>query len=288
MARRRRTRGLSTKELALMTLGSFALFGAAWAGMNHIATTEQMDEHACYERPDQAQSVLLADPSFIYDHTKSIEGDIHSIGMKAWRDAGPNTQISFVTFTLHVGRSLIPAVFTICKPPRTAAEQTAIGAPFKEAHLLKAKYEEIEALYELELKRFIGHLRDPKEAAQHTPILEVTRSVSKADYFSNENRTLYWISDGMNNSGEARFCKERGHLPPFSKFQNSSVYRDNRPRLEGAEVYLYLVEHGSLPQPGMEYCTNAELRAFWPAFMYGSGAVDVEIDILATWPGATG
>ena len=76
-------------------------------------------------------------------------------------------------------------------------------------------------------------------------------------------------------------------MPSYAEFEKRAAYQAVKPDpFRGTTVSMLLVESVELPQKGLEFCSNAEMRAWWPDYFKGNGAVGVEVTRLRHWAGS--
>lgn len=202
--------------------------------------------------------------------------------MQTWRDAPANTRIRIASTLKGAGSSFAEPQFTICKPAETPTEQAAIGTPEQTSPMLARVHEEARAEFEAMVNQVIADASNEAKAASYSPILEQLQAISRYSNYSGPNRSLTVITDGWNNSEAGRFCLEPGALVTFERFKNKRRYRDVEPAsFEGLDVTILLVEQSTLPALRAPYCTNAEVRDFWPDYFTGNGATSVEVHRLS-------
>ncbi len=260
-----------------------AVLGGGGFAMSAYLDIEQTDAAFCYARPDQHVSVVFLDNSVVY-LDEPQRRDYRRGFAQAYEQAPPNTRFYFFTTAADVQASLVKPIFMICKPPATPLEQAAIGAPEKPAPYLRRREGEARAAFDKAAEQVIADTQDPAKAAGDSPILEQLQAISRFDGFSGTSRSLTVITDGIQNSEVARFCAKKGEMPAYEKFAQGSAYDLVKPEpLTGMRVSLLLVETAKLPQASLPYCTNDEMRAWWPDYFSGNGAAHVELTRLRHW-----
>ena len=107
------------------------------------------------------------------------------------------------------------------------------------------------------------------------------QAISRYVGFQGRARSLVWLSDGIQNSEIVQFCAVRGHMPSADRLMQRSDYPAVAPvSFDGTYVTLLLVKSATLPQPGLKYCTHAEMRAWWPDWFRAHGADAVRLERL--------
>lgn len=282
---RGRKSGSIVKKLAAFGAPPLVL-SAGGLAVYFYGTIEQADLAYCYERPDQHVSALFLDNSLTQLSAPQLR-DYRAGFERAYKRAPVNTKLFFFTTASDVQGSLAKPVFAICKPPATAPEQLAIGAPSKPTPYLKRRADEARAAYSKAVDKVLADAQDPAKAAGDSPILEQLQAISRFDGFAGPSRSLTVITDSIQNSEVARFCTVKGAMPPYARFKNTGAYRIVKPNpFTGTAVSVLLVENFKLPQLGFDYCSNDELRKWLPDYFKGNGAQSVELTRLRHWAGS--
>lgn len=269
------------KKMMLLTILPFAAVGIAGTLINTVMGEEQIDAAYCFDREDQLQHSFALDFSFTHGLSDNQARDLRQVIEGAAVDAPPNTKFSFHTTANDTEGSIAAPVSEICKPPATVSEIKRIGATSKPPALLRNQANEARSAFETITSKLLNDAANPDKAAGDSAILEQIQAVSRYSGFQGRNRELTIFTDGLQNSATARFCQVQGDLPPFDVFKSQRRYAYVAPQdLSGVKVNIMLVEHGRLPAPGMEHCTNNEVRQFWQDYAKGNGASEVNLTIL--------
>ena len=265
------------RKLALLVSVPVATLALLGVGLNAYMKIEQPDDSYCYARAAQHQEAISLDNSFIFQSSAAQIRD-YRVGMaEVWDRVPANARISIFTSANDVDGSFANPVFTMCKPAATVEEQAEIGAPAKPAPYLKRQFAEAKASYFQALDEVLSDAQDASKSAGDSRILERVQAISRHKYFSSADRGLTIITDGIQNSDIARFCAVKGDMPSFKKFSKRADYKHIEPEpLDGVVVNLLLVEFGTLPAPILPFCTNNELRKWWPDFFEGNGTHNVQ------------
>lgn len=279
----RKSSDSSAAKMAAAILVPAALFGTASYGVIAMMDGEERDANFCYARDDQHRAVVFVDNSLEGESGSQLRD--YQIGlMRVWENAPANALIQIASTDRTKGGSFAEPAFTICKPAFSPAEQDTIGAPEQTAPMLARVHEEARVQYEEIVETVIADATDPAKQALDSPIFEQLQAISRYDGFTGDNRSLTVLTDGISNSEAGRFCTERGALLPFERFQTTRRYRDIEPRsFDGLEVTFLLVEFDRFPAPGAAFCTNEELRDFWPDYFKANGAASVDLRRLRYW-----
>ena len=254
--------------------------------MNEYMKIEKIDAAFCYPRTDQHQQVVFLDIS-LADLSAAQLRDYQEALAGAYDGVPPNTRIMVFTTAADVQRTLVRPVITICKPPATETEQKAIAAPSETTPLLKRRAAEARATYDTEVEKVLADVQDPIKRAGDSPILEQVRGISNYAGFRGASRSLTWVSDGIQNSEAGRFCTKKGEMPSYATFAKRPAFTFLKPNsFAGTDVSVLLVESIRLPQAGLEFCSNAEMRRWWVDYFKGNGADRVALTPLRRWAGS--
>ncbi len=283
--RKNRKQSAWLKWTILGVVTSLALAVAIFVA-DTITGIETADADFCYERPDRQVHAVSLDNSLRKLSPPQLR-DYRAGFARTYKRAEPNSRILIFTTAADIQSSLVRPAFTICKPPATVREQASIGAPSKPATYLARRASEAKAAYNKAVDNILTDAQDPDKISGDSPILEQLQSISRYDGFEASSRSLTVITDGIQNSEIARFCAVKGAMPPFTKFKRTAAYRTIAPNtFTGTAVSVLLVEATKLPQSGLQYCSNAELRNWWPDYFKGNGADSVELTRLRHWAGS--
>lgn len=278
--------GFSLKTILLGTaMPAFVIGGGALA-MTQYLGVEKPDAQGCYARTDQAAVAVFLDASLSGQSDAQIR-DYRAGFARAYDDAPANARVLVFATTRGAQGSVPIPVFDACKPAATPAQQAALGAPDKPAPYLAREAAEARAAFEAATNAIIADATDPGQRAGDSPILEQLREISRHPDFQGTRRGFTIITDGVQNSRAAQFCAVRGEMPPFAVFSQRPRYADLKPRdFTGTDVRVLLAETHALPQPGLDFCTHTEMRAWWRDYFTGNGAASVELTPLRYWAGS--
>ncbi len=230
----------------------------------------------CFVRTDQHQAVISLDNSLIFETSDAQLRGIENGAIATYDDAPANARVAVFTSASDIDAALIEPVFTICKPAATLAELKALGAPSKPAPYLKRQAEDARSEYLDALKIVLADARDEAKRARNSTLLERMQVISRHKYFSSTNRSLTVVTDGVQNSEIARFCVVKGDMPSFETFKKRAAYAHVRPEsFDGTRVHLLLAEFGPKPSDIYPYCSDEEMRTWWPDYYRGNGAEHV-------------
>ncbi len=249
---------------------------AAGAGLAWYMGIEKIDENFCYDRGAEQNTLAILLDNSVTDPSDQQKRDYRAGIGEAVRNATPNTKIIGQSTSKDKNGTIAPILFTLCKPPETEAEQEAIGGPSLSGARLKNIAAEAKAALDEKLDEMLGAVAVKEEMASDSPLLEQLQSISRYAGFQGPSRQLVIISDGLQNTEYAQFCRTKGHLPPWEVFKQGRTYRRVKPDdLAGTDVTYLMVESFRLPNKHYPHCSNDELAIFWEDLLYGSGADSV-------------
>jgi len=278
-ARRNRRTGFQPKYLvyvAGIALGSAVMGYAGYTAMG----TEVADEFGCYRDPDAAHTLVLLDasmPRWNEPQQRSLERYLTGL----YDRLGFNERLKiFTTEGSRIGSQLEPN-FTACGSVGTPEELEEIGAGgASEGYLAKQKERLFEEVLAPELEAMLAiEPEDGRQQNSQSPILEQLRAVSKVPEFEHANR-LVLISDLLQFSDSAQFCRTRNSMPPHVYFRERRIY-DTRlapESFEGVDVEILMIQRYGYGGPGLPFCRDEEeLSQFWRDYFEYHGAASVEL-----------
>ncbi|WP_155802627.1 hypothetical protein [Ponticaulis koreensis] len=287
MPRKRSTRRRTGKTNRIMKLTILAALplvtvsGLA-TGVSHMMSIPQMDDAFCYAQSEQAETAIFIDNSVTPGLSSPQFRDFQTAFMNAWEAAPPNTRFSVFSTGRSVAGSIARPAFEFCKPASTPAEQDAFGGPDKPAPMLSRIYDDATAHFEGTVHELISSSHDPDMQAVDSPILEQLQAISRYSGFQGPDRRLLVFTDGIQNTETARFCAVAGDMPSFETFEQQQRYTFVRPdSLDGSAVDILLIE-GLITPNSLPYCSEAELRTWWPDYFRANGARTVQLTRLRT------
>lgn len=269
------------KKILLIGTIPLAVLGGGAFGLAHYMNIERIDGDFCYAREDQPEVAFLIDASMTYSFSDQQNRDLETATVRIWEEASPNSRISFLSSGRNSGGSLLEPVGVVCKPPETPDEQRAMDLPPQPAPLLARQTAEARGRYEQLAQQVLQGAQSEELAAGDSPILEMYQATSRGRYFDSDDRTLWVVTDGIQNSEIARFCAVQGDMPPFETFAQQRRYEAVRPEpFTGTDVRFLLVESIALPQSGLDWCTHQEMRDWHRDYFLGNGADSFELTRL--------
>jgi hypothetical protein len=273
---RRRNKNRTVFIVGLMVAPVVAIGGAA-AMLATTINAPRIDKKTfCYPGVE-TEAAALVDLSFTRANSGSQDRDLKTALQRAFAALPPNGRLSvFSTERTAVG-SLSKPMFTICRPPSSPDELNDLAGITKPAPYLRRLVDRAEKGLDARIEELAEASKDENRVALDSPILEQIQAISRFS-FEGDLKSFVVFSDGINNSEIARFCVVRGALPPFMIWRGTNAAAQVKPNsFAGVSIEFLLVEQYVLPHPEAPFCSNDELRAFWPAFFEGNGATAVTL-----------
>lgn len=276
----RKDSGWAWKLLLLVLLPLLSLGGGGY-GISVYMSIETIGKDYCYDRLHRAESAVFLDYSVNRNLTAAQRRDVVIALTRAYDSLSPNGRVMIFTTAKDTGSSLAKPVYQQCRPPENATEQAAIGAPSKSAPNLSHIAFGARSAFLAKIDEVMAETRDEAKSALESPLLSQLQAISRYRGFQGEERSLIWLSDGIENSEIARFGAVKGDMPKAEKFMERPDIDLIRPDpLRGMNVTVLLVESISLPQPGLEFVTHDEMRRWWPEYFRLNGAGTVRLERL--------
>jgi len=268
------------KKLALLSVPLALLGGGGALAINYIGQ-EKIDAQYCFDRNDRPVHAFFIDNSLTRNLSRQQSRDFERGFENAYANAEPNTRFYVFSTASDVEGSIAKPVATICKPAANISEHETLNVPSKTAAYLKQQADTAKLDFDAIVTSVLTDASDASKAAKDSPIFEQLQAISRFEGFQVQTRSLTVLTDGIQNSETAKFCQIKDDLPPFAVFKGQSRYRYVAPdSFEDLSVNFLLVENGKLPHPHLPYCTNNEIRAFWPDYFKGNGAKQVTLTRL--------
>ncbi len=237
----------------------------------------------CYQQESQYEAAFFIDYSLTRFASSSTQRSLTNSLLSAYRSLPANGKLSIFNTAKNKNSDIVTPAFTLCRPAKNAKEQKALNGLEDTNEYVKSRYQKAESTFTAHVDTLIKETTSKKEALNYAPLLERFQGISR---FYNEGslQKLFVYSHGIQYSGFAEFCFKKNHLPPFSIFKSSNTYNTLKPTqaYEGVEVHFLLAEYARLPIKEAPYCTNHEIRQFWPAYFEHNGA-NVELSILKSY-----
>ncbi|MCB1754328.1 MAG: hypothetical protein KDJ38_02325 [Gammaproteobacteria bacterium] len=248
--------------------------GSAYWFVGNAANQVSMNMKTfCYEDiPDQYQTGFFIDYSVTEFASPEQIRDLRNSLENAFEASEAGGRVNWFSTASGISSSVVKPFFTMCRPAKTPLESQRVGLPEKTLAQHKYQYDQAKKTYMEAVDTLIAERAE--KSSKESPILEQIQGIG--GYYLRQKQQLnhfYVYTDGIQNSEIAQFCQTRNHLPPFPLFKKTRTYDLVKPEgFEQTKVDFLLVELLSLPSAGLEYCTNDELRDFWPAFFEDAGA----------------
>lgn len=232
------------------------------------------DAYGCFDAAPQPHTFTVFDanePRFNEEQARSLRTYFDQV----YETLDFNERLSFVTSEADQVASVTAPRFHVCGQATAPAQLEAIGAAGAQAGYLKKQEERLyEKLVAPELTALLS--LDPREKRRQlyqSPIIEMIGDISPMPELKPGSRIIL-VSDLVQNSDSAQFCRTQNDMPRFSVFKQRPVYARLKPKsLEGIEIEVLMIQRLGYGRTGLEYCSSEdELIAFWRDFFDDNGA----------------
>lgn len=280
--RRNSKRNNIGKIIASITVPVMLVAAGVFAAASY-KPQEKADAHYCFQRDNQHKTAIFIDNS-LRELTDSQIRDYRTGLLDAYAQAPVNSKIMFYSTASNTNSSLAKPVFSICKPAQNTQQLASINAPKRPLAYVERKKNDAFAKYSQAIDSTMQTVLNNDLLAPNSPILEQLRSITISnDFSSNTSRSLILITDGIQNSHFAQFCKLKNNMPPYDLFKHKKGYNLSiKPRsLENTEVTLLMVKQADLPSSYYKYCTSDELLQWWVTYFEKNHTSSVNLTQLS-------
>ena len=270
------------KVIASISFSLILIAGGIFAAITY-KPLEKADSNYCFSRDKQHKTAIFIDNS-LRQLTDSQIRDYRTGLLDAYEQAPVNSKIMFYSTESNTNASLAKPVFSICKPAQNTQQLASINAPERPLAYIERRKNDAFAKYSQAIDSTMQTVLDNDLLAPNSPILEQLRSITmSSDFNNNASRSLILITDGIQNSHFAQFCKLKNNMSPYRLFKNKKGYELSiKPRsLENTEVTLLMVKQADLPSPYYKYCTHNELMQWWVTYLKKNNASSVNLTELS-------
>ena len=271
----RRRGGLTPRTVALAGALAVCAAGAGVAAV-HLYGKPTPDTFGCYDSAPQTHSFVLFDasnPRFNEEQERALRTYLDG----SYGNLGFNEKLSFITTEGDQVSSIVRPRFYVCGAARTPADLEAINAASATSgYLRKEKDRLYRELYAPELDALLA--LDPEDGRVQewqSPILETIQAIARLPEFQPGSRLII-ISDLLQYSDSAKFCRVQNEMPPFRVFKQRPVYARLKPKsLAGVAVEVLMLQRQGYGQADLQYCSGEdEIAAFWRDYLIDNGAAD--------------
>lgn len=259
---------------AMIAMGVALVLGVVGTGYLGMQAMNQKtaDEYGCYSGLPSAQTMYLTDVS----EPRWSKAQQRSIATYIERDYSglrPNERFAFYSTAVNTMASVVVPEFHVCGQARNSSEHKAMtGDEVQDGYLARQR----EKQYEEYLAPRLSYLLNNAQQLHESPILELIRAASR-DANLRMGDKLRIVSDMIQNSELARFCRVQNDLPRFTTFAKQPRYIEHLhpSSMDGVEVEILMLERPYYGTKGMEYCTELEIKNFWRDYFKANGARSV-------------
>ena len=239
--------------------------------------TRTPDEYGCFDLP-RLRTVVFADvsePRWNEEQGRSLRRYFDQL----YRESlGFNEELTVFTTAADAVASVPTPQFYVCGQATSARQLEDINAEGGAAGYLRKQRER---LYDTVLAPELDALLSvapgtARRQLYQSPILEMIADLSRSALTPGGH--LIVISDLLQNSDSAQFCRKQNEMPAFSVFKQRRVYQRLKPQsFEGVDVEVLMLQRFGYGQPGLAFChSEEELRNFYTAYFLDNGAASVQ------------
>ncbi|MEN8129336.1 MAG: hypothetical protein ABFS45_03905 [Pseudomonadota bacterium] len=234
------------------------------------------DQYGCFNEVPQSQTLVLldaSDPRFNEEQARSLRTYFDGL----YDRLAFNERLSIFTSEGDQVASVARPRIHLCGQASTPEQHEAVGAGASQAgYLQKQRQRLYDKILAPELDQLLS--AKPVESRRQlyqSPILELIADLSRSAHLKPGSRLII-ISDLLQNSDSARFCRVKGHMPRFAVFKKRPVYEGVKPQsLEGVDVEVLMFQRYGYGEGGLRYCRDEEeIRSFWHDYFLDSGVKD--------------
>ncbi len=278
---RRRTRQklikLATAAGVLATCGA----GFGYAALQALGRPTA-DAFGCFADLEQPQTLVLVDasePRWNDEQARSLRRYFDQL----YQDLEFNERLSIYTSEGDQVASVARPRFHVCGQASRPEQLEAVNAQGAQAGYLRKQRQRLyERVLAPELEAILAMIPDPSRAQFYqSPVMELIADLSRNRDLKAGSRLIV-ISDLLQNSDSARFCRAKGDMPRFSVFEDRPVYQRLKPEpLDGVRVEMLMLQRFGYGQDDLRYCKNEdELRSFWRDYLTANGISEQDVRFI--------
>jgi hypothetical protein len=273
----RRRRSRRSNRLVPVYAGVLGLcLAGVGAAVWQVQGKKAPDRYGCFEGVGQDQTLVLVDasePHFDAEQARSLTRYLRQL----YDRLGFNERLSFFTSEGDQMASVARARFHVCGQASSPEQLEAVNAEGgSEGYLAKQRERLYERRLAPELEALFSATPDlSRRQLRKSPIMELVADLARSPAMKPGSR-LVIVSDMIQNSDSAQFCRVKNDMPPFSLFSQRSAYQRLKPRsLEGVQVEVLMLQREDYGKEWLRYCySEEELRAFWRDYLVANGVRD--------------
>ena len=234
------------------------------------------DEHGCFTDVPRRHVLVLVDgsePRWNEEQARSLRRYFDRL----YEGLDFNERLSVFTSEGDQVASVAAPRFHVCGPARTPEELTAAGAEPAQAGYLKRRRARLHAkVLAPALEALLTAEPDERRRQRRqSPVLELIADLSRLPALTPGSRLII-VSDLIQNSDSARFCRRQNHMPRFSVFKKRRIYGRLKPQsLAGVQIEVLLLQRPGYGKGALRFCySEEELTTFWREYFRDNGAGD--------------
>lgn len=270
--RKRKNNNAMGKTIGLTAVLVLCIGGLGYAALQGMGKNVA-DKYGCFDSTYQKQTAVLVDasePRWNEEQGRSLRQYFEQL----YTSLAFNERLSVYTTEGDMVGSVVAPRFYVCGQATSPEELEAINADGGSAGYLKKQRER---LYQKILAPELDALlTDNPNAARkqnnQSPILEMIADVSRMARLEANDRFII-VSDLIQSSNTAQFCRVKNDMPPFVQFKQKRIYQRLKPQsLEGVKVEILMLLRSGYGSRSYAYCfSEEEIKNFYRDYFMDNG-----------------
>lgn len=274
---KRSTRKHLPKLIAYGSILSVCVAGLGYAALKTISLRTP-DALGCFDDVRQPQTIVWVDAS-IPRWNEPQARSLREYFDQLYERLSFNARLNVYTSEGDQISSVPTPRFSVCGQAKRAEALEAIGAQGGQAGYLAKQRErlyhkvlapELDALFVLEAQ-------GTRRQLYQSPILEQIAALSRQGKLVPGARLIV-VSDMLQHSETAQFCRSKNHMPRFAAFEQRRAYQERlKPEnLQGVTVEVLMLQRQGYGRAGLRYCRDEEeIKSFWRDYFKANGVETV-------------
>lgn len=280
----RRSRRNQTKPLTLLLYSTVLVAGIGGLGMIAYQSIGKpiADELGCFDTGQQAHTLVLTDvsePRWNEEQQRSLLRYFTHL----YDTLKFNERLNIYTSEGDQMGSILTPRFHVCGSASNPQELEAINAETAtRGYLHKEKQRRFDKFFQPEMHQLLSLNPDNARRQRYqSPVLEMLQTLSRQSAMAQTKR-LVVISDLLQNSDTAQFCRTQNDMPKFEVFRQRKI----SPRIapdgyEGIKVEVLMLQRHGYGTAALPYCRDEEeIVTFFRDYFTHHGAASVTVTRL--------
>ena len=275
MGHRRKSKE-SNNMVKTAVMGTAAAIGCIGLGIATFLSMNEpiADEYGCYDAlPSAGHKVVVFDTSEPRWNNVQHRSLLHHFE-SLFSTLAFNQRLSVYTNEGDKASSVLRPAFILCGVGTSPQEWVDNGLDEVSAGFLKKRRENV---YNERVKPYLDTLLALKASEDQyqnsqSPLLEIMGQLSKTALASGDS--VEFITDGVQFTESAQFCRSFNDMPPYSAFQKRAVFRNRLApnTFNGIDVNMLMLQRDGYGQDWLKHCHEDEIAAFWRDYFTDNGA----------------